>query len=228
VSAKHTEIRAGIEAALQGLPAALVPILLFQGVFGNAGLAAGFWAALVTATAAAAVTLLMRGQVAMLFGSRGASLSVYVALIVHLLQALPGNTSLAGLSLAQFSMVMGVASLLYLGASGLIILVALARLGNVFRMIPAPVNSGIANGTALGFCWLAIQHLINGPGAALLAAAVMVLVFLAPRPAALQKIPAVVIALVCGIAIALLLEPTVKPMAGAATIGLDWVSVQLW
>ena len=228
MSDKQTEIRAGIEAALQGLPAALVPILLFQGVFGSVGLAAGFWAALVAATAAAAVSLLMRGQVAMLFGSRGASLSVYVALIVHLLQALPGSTGLSGLTLSQFSTAMAAASLLYLGASGLIMLIALARVGNVFRMIPAPVNSGIANGTALGFCWLGIQHLITGTHAALLTAAVMVVIFLARRPAVLEKIPSVVISLACGIAIALLFEPPVQPLAGAAAPGLQWVPLLLW
>ncbi len=228
MSAKHTEIRAGIEAALQGLPAALVPILLFQGVFGSLGLGAGFWAALVTATAAAAVSLLMRGQVAMLFGSRGASLSVYVALVVHLVQAQPASNGLSALTAVQLSTAMGAASLLYLGASGLIVLVALARVGNVFRMIPAPVNSGIANGTALGFCWLAIKHVMSGSSAALLTALVMVTCFLVRPPALLKKLPSVVIALICGIAIALVLEPHVTPLAGAATPGTRWVSLQLW
>jgi SulP family sulfate permease len=227
VSAKHIEIRAGIEAALQGLPAALVPILLFQGVFGSAGLAAGFWAALVAATAAAAVSLLMRGQPAMLFGSRGASLSVYVALILHLVHALP-NASDNAITVAQLITAMAVASLLYLGASALIVLVALARVGNVFRMIPAPVNSGIANGTALGFCWLAFHHLMSGTGGALLTAAVMVFCFLAHRPAFLEKIPSVVIALVCGVAIAIIFEPTVTPVSGAAAPGTHWLSWQLW
>ena len=225
MSAKQTEIRAGIEASLQGLPAALVPILVFQGVFGAAGLAPGFWAMLVAATAAASVSFFMRGQAAMLFGSRGASLSVYVALILHLAHALPGGEAF---NAAQLGTALAAASLLYLGAACVILLVGLSGVGNVFRMIPAPVNSGIANGTALGFCWLALQHILGGATATAMTALTMVAVFLMPRAAALQKIPAVILALACGIALALALEPPITPIAGAATPGLHWISVLLW
>lgn len=233
MSDTQTEIRAGIEASLQGLPAALVPMLLFQGVFGAAGLASGFWAMLVTATAAASVCFFLRGQVAMLFGSRGASLSVYVALILHLAHAIPGSAlGTAPLTAAQLGTALAAASLLYLGASVLIVLVGLSGVGNVFRMIPAPVNSGIANGTALGFCWLALQHLMGGSRAAVFVALAMVAVFLLRRPALLQKIPAVVLALACGVALALVLEPNAIPQAGLGTglvlPGLHWMSLRLW
>ncbi len=228
VSAKHNEIRAGMEAALQGLPSAVVPVLLFQGVFGSLGLAAGFWAALVASTAGAAVSFVLRGQVAMLFGSRGASLSVYAALILHLAQALPGSSATGPFTLAQFSTAIALASLLYLGASALIVLVALARVGNVFRMIPAPVNSGIANGTALGFCWLALQHLMTGTTAAWLTAALMLLCFLVRVPAGLRRVPSVVIALACGLAVALVFEPVHATPAAFVAPSAHWLSLQLW
>lgn len=228
MSAKQTEIRAGIEASLQGLPAALVPMLVFQGVFGSAGLAPGFWAMLMAATAAASVSFFLRGQAAMLFGARGASLSVYVALILHLLHATPGSGTADTLGAAQLGNALAAASLLYLGAAVLIVLVGLAGVGNVFRMIPAPVNSGIANGTAMGFCWLALQHLTGGTLTAAITALAMVAVFLLPRPALLDKVPAVVLALVCGLALAVLWEPAIVPRTGASAPGVHWVSVRLW
>lgn len=236
----RSELRGGLEAALQGLPAALVPILLFLSLFGPAQ-GAGAWAALMAATAVAAVTLLMRGNVAMLFGSRAASLSVYVAMILQIGHAVqdPAATGL-GMALTphQFTTGLATASLLYLTSAGVILVVGLLRLGNVFKMIPAPVTSGIANGTALAFAWLAAQQWMGSGAASVLTGLATASCFLLwPR---LQQwssargnglaaaMPAIVIALALGLALALAFEPAFQARESANPPGWTWMSVNLW
>lgn len=236
----RSELRGGLEAALQGLPAALVPILLFLSLFGPAQ-GAGAWAALMAATAVASVTLLMQGNVAMLFGSRAASLSVYVAMILQIGHAVqdPAATGAGmALTLHQFTTGLATASLLYLGSAGVILLVGVLRLGNVFKMIPAPVTAGIANGTALSFVWLAAQQWMGGGAASVMTGLATALCFLLwPR---LQQwssargnrlaaaVPAIVIALALGLALALAFEPAFQAKAPGSQPGWTWMSVTLW
>ena len=234
----RSELRGGFEASLQGLPAALVPILLFQSLFGPSQ-GAGAWAALMAATAVASVTLLLRGHVAMLFGSRAASLSVYVAMILQIGHAVPDPAAHGvALTAQQFTIGLATASLLYLGCAALIVVVGLMRLGNVFKMIPAPVTSGIANGTSLAFMWLAVQQCIAGAGASVLTALAIAASFVfwprfqrwgrARGHRLVGSLPAIAIAMAVGLALAAALEPAFQPNAYASAPGWQWMSLKLW
>lgn len=239
-SSVRSELRGGLEAALQGLPAALVPILLFLSLFGPAQ-GAGAWAALMSATAVASVTLLMRGNVAMLFGSRAASLSVYATMILQIGHAVQDAAAPSGglaLTPHQFTTGLAAASLLYLASAGIIVVVGLLRLGNVFKMIPAPVTSGIANGTALSFVWLAVQQWLGGTGASVLTGLATVTCFLGwpwlqrwsrQRGSALAgAVPAIVVALAVGLALTLAFEPAFHASTATSQPGWNWLSVNLW
>lgn len=234
----RSEFRGGVEASLQGLPAALVPILVFLSLFGP-WQSAGAWAALMAATAVASVTLLLRGNVAMLFGSRAASLSVYVAIIMQIGHAVQDPAAHGPvLTEMQFTIGLAAASLLYLGSAALIVMVGLLRLGNVFKMIPAPVTSGIANGTALAFIWLAVKECLAGTSASVLTALATVACFLAwpylqrwirargnPLTGA---VPAIMVALAVGLGLALAFEPAFQANAQAGKLGWEWMSFKLW
>lgn len=228
------ELQGGILSTVIGFSTTIGPILLFAGILGRQSLAAAFWATLVTATVVPAMSLLLKGQPTILPGTRAASLTAYIALVLQLGTASTDPSS-TGLTLSAQQLMLGLAagSLLFAAASGCILLAGLLRLGTVFKMIPSTVTSGISNGTALFLVWLAIKQVRHGAWAMTLTACVMLLCFLLwpqlqKRIKALRFMPAVMVALMGGLAISLNLEPALQVSGTTATYEVSWIAVRLW
>jgi len=233
-SSLQSELRGGFESTILGFSTAISPMLFFLGTFGSHSLAAAFWATLVTAMAAPAVRLLLRGEAALLPSARSASLAAYVALVV-LLGTSMGALAAGGIGLSARQLVLGLAagSLMFALASGLILVSGLLRLGNVFKMIPSTVTSGISNSTALLLVWLAVQQVTHSTWAAALSAGVMVICVVLwtkvqAHVRALAHVPGVLVALLAGLAVSLVTEPAVAPPAAGPALSLAWISVRLW
>lgn len=231
----HSELKGGIEATIQGLATAIGPLLLFFALFGTAGLQAGFWATLVTASVVHGVSLLLRGQAAVIPGSRVASLSAYAALVLQLAQAsAPADSQSLFLSAEQLRYGLAAGSIMFLVASGLVLLVGIFKLGNVFKMIPVPVTVGISNGTALLLVWLAIQQIVQNTWAAAATGTVMVLIYLfwphaQLRSSLLKVLPAAILAAGAGVAMAWGLEPLMASGANDMTSApWRWTAIFLW
>lgn len=230
----RTELQGGIESTLLGLSTVIGPILLFVGLLGSQSLAAAVWATLVTATVVPAVWLLFKGHAAIIPSSRAASLTSYIALVLQLGFASAG-TSGVGLALTTPQLLIGLAagSLLFAVASGLILLAGVFKLGGIFKMIPSTVTSGVANGTALLLVWLAAKQVLNGTWAVALTAAVMVAVFFiwpkvqrSVKP--LRLIPAILLAMLVGLALGMNIEPALHAPTTSASYDLSWVAMRLW
>lgn len=231
----RTELIGGIEAALQGFVTTIGPILLFLGLFGPGAISAGYWAALVTASAVHAASLLFRGQRAVIPSARVASLAAYAALVLHMAYASGGAAADdGGISAEQLRTGLAAGSLMFLTSGVLVSLAGAFQLGNLFKMIPTPVTAGISNGTALLLVWLAVRQMQHGQWSAVITGLVMLLVYLAwPRVQAraqiLLHIPAVLVALCLGLLTSFLLEPDMLTHKSHFTQSpLDWFAVRLW
>ena len=232
----RTELRGAIAATLQGLINVISPLLLFVSLLGPLALTAGFWATLVTATVVHTAALILRGQAAILPSARTASLVAYIGLVYQLCLTTSGSTgAAANLSAQQLAVGLAAGSLMFLLASGLVLLIGALRLGNIFKMIPTPVTAGISTGIALVLVGLAVQKGMQGGTNAALVAAVMVLAYLmwplmVRRVVALRAVPGIVIAPILGIALYLALEPhPLTSMAPAATnLHWRWIPIHLW
>lgn len=231
------ELRGGAVAALQGVTNVMVPTLLFVGLFGAMSLAAAFWATLVVAIVAPLLRLLLGGAPAIMQGPRAASLATYVGLV---LQVCLENTALTadghgiGLSLAQLRIGLAAGSLMFMVASMLVLLAGWLKLGNILKMIPTPVTAGISNGTALLLVWLAVKQVVHHSWAAAVTAGCMIVIYalwprLQARARQLAVLPAVIIAMFAGLALATLLEPAVvRPPLPDTDAWRTWVSLLLW
>lgn len=233
-SSLRSDLRGGFESSFHGLTTSIGPILLFVGILGSSSLTAAFWAALVTATVAPALSLLLGGQAAVLPSTRTASLTAYIGLVLQLGGATAATSSSASaLSPEQFLAGLAAASLLFALASCLILLAGLLRLGNLFKMIPSTVTTGISNSIALLLVWLALRQVSHGGwGAALTAMAMVGSIVLWPRLRAQSRtlglIPAVLVALAAGLAMSLLMEPARPLPLNQVTYDASWVAARLW
>ena len=231
---KHlrAELQGGIEATLLGFTSSIGPLLLFVGILGAVSVAPGYWAMLVTATVVPALALLFRGAAVIHISARAASLTAYISIVAQLgwvstglsgsASTLTGATLLAGL-------VAG--SLMFAAASAVILLAGLLRLGNVFKMIPSTVASGISNASAMLMVWLALKPMLNGVWAVSVTAAVMVLCFALWQPVqrrfqSLRLLPAVTVAMLVGLALGLAIEPSGS--ASALQTPFDLASIAVW
>ena len=241
VTAKPTfqlELKGAIAATLQGLINVIGPLLLFSSLLGSHAQAAGFWATLVTATLVHLVAIALRGQAAVLPSARTASLVAYIGLVMQLAlasSAPPGSSD--GLSLQQVTLGLAAGSLMFLLASGLVMLTGLLKLGNVFKMIPTPVTAGISTGIALVLIALAARKVSQGSGWPALAAGAMLLAYLlwpalTTRLRGLRAIPPIVVAPVLGAMIAWWIEPLAVPASSVASLTANgpwqWLPIQLW
>ena len=205
----RTEVQGGVDSTLLGFSTSLGPILLFVGILGSHSLAAAFWATVLTATLIPALALLLRGHAAVLPGTRTASLTVYIAMVLQLGFASTESVSTGGtLSAQQLLTGLAAGSLLFACASALILILGLLKLGNIFKVIPSTVTAGIGNGTALLLVWLAAKQMAHGPWTVALAAGSMLLGFflwskLQDRVPVLKALPAIVVALLIGLAVGL-------------------------
>lgn len=225
----------GLEASLQGMATTIGPLLLFVGIFGSHALSAGFWATLVTASVAHGVSLILRGQPAIVPCARVASLSVYCGLILQLGQLVPDPThSGIFLSPLQFQMGYAVGSALFLTASILVLVAGVLRVGNVFKMIPTPVTAGIGNGTALLLVWLAFLAISHQSWLGIFPALAMLASYLYwPRLqkkfAGLKPVPNALVAIIIGLCLSILIEaPWQSASVQSLTIGTQWVPPALW
>jgi sulfate permease, SulP family len=231
-------LRGGLEASIQGVSNTIGPILLYAGIFGAASMAAGFWATLVTATLIHGVSLLFKGNPALLPSSRVASLATYAGLVLHLCTASAAPT--ATISLAQLRIGLAAGSLMFLLAGLLVLLFGLLKLGNVFKMIPTPVTAGISNGTALLMLSLAVQQVSHSSAAALVTALAMAAIYLLwPRWPLVARhlgwLPAIVVAIAAGVALTALLgvgslapPPSQAGAQASSAWGWEWMSFFLW
>jgi SulP family sulfate permease len=232
-----SELRGGIEAAVQGMSTAITPILLFMGLFGTQALPAGMWAALVVTGFVPVVRLLLAGQPSILPAPRAASLTTYVALVLQLGLATPGaalQASGAVMTLEQLRMGLAAGSLMFLVASALVLLSGLLRIGPIFQMIPTPVSAGISTGTALLLTWLAVQQVAHSQAVAAITAAGMLLAYLGwarwqRHMPALRSVPAILVALGIGLVLAAVFEP-VSVIHTPVQVGAvwQWTAVLLW
>lgn len=228
-------IRGGINASIQGFATSIGPLLLFTALFGPQSLPAALWATLITASLAHVAHLALRGHATLVPSARVASLAAYSALVLQLAHAAPGAQDPGGwVSMQQFQSGLAAASALYLMASCLVLLAGALQLGNVFKLIPTPVVSGIGNGTALLLVWLATRQLHTGAAPALLTATVMLGSYLG-WPALqrlvppLHHLPAAVPALIAGVLSAGLVEPVLTaPLAVWDTTLWGWSGIALW
>jgi SulP family sulfate permease len=213
----QTDLRGGLDAAVQTFPNSIGPVLLFAAVLGPAGVLPGFWAAVITASVARLAALALRGSRAVISCSRMASLAVFTALVLQLSRTAAGSSAVdtAALQLGLLA-----AGLLFLFASALVLTAGLLRWGLVFKMIPTPVLSGIGTGTALLLLWQACLQFSTGWQHAAVAL-VMFVVFLAwpswkSRPPVLQALGPAVVAPLLGLLLmsALLPLPPAQPAAG--------------
>ena len=213
----QTDLRGGLEAAVQTFPNSIGPLLLFAAVLGPAGVLPGFWAAVITASAARLAALVLRGSRAVISCSRMASLAVFTALVLQLSRTAAGSSAVDTAALQLGLLATG---LLFLFASALVLTAGLLRWGLVFKMIPTPVLSGIGTGTALLLLWQACLQFSTGWQHAAVAL-VMFVVFLAwpswkSRPPVLQALGPAVVAPLLGLLLmsALLPLPPAQPAAG--------------
>lgn len=213
------DVRAGLETALHGLSTSIGPILILVGLLGSAALPAGYWAALVAASAVPLIRLALGGHAALLPAPRAASLTTYATLVYQLCVASAGTAPPGlspGLTSAQLAAGLASGALLYFAASALVLLAGVLRLGPVFKMIPSPVSAGIGNGTALLLAWLALQqlwkeHAFAGVTAVGMLGAYALWLWVQGRKPWARALPAVVVAAGVGIALALALEPHQVP-----------------
>ncbi len=212
----QTDLRGGLEAAVQTFPNSIGPLLLFAAVLGPAGVLPGIWAALITASVVRLAALVLRGSRAIISCSRMASLAVFTALVLQLAKSAAGSSAI---DTAALQLGLLVAGLLFLFASALVLAAGLLRWGLVFKMIPTPVLSGIGTGTALLLLWQAcLQFGTDGRHAAV--ALAMFVVFVAwplwkSRPRLLQALGPAVVAPLLGLLLmsALLPAPQAQPAA---------------
>jgi SulP family sulfate permease len=231
------DLRGGTEAALQGMSTAVSPILLFVGLFGAVGISAGYWAALVVVALVPCVRLLIGGQPAILSAPRTASLATYTGLVLHLSLTSNGSTAQqasGGLTAAQLVAGLTAGSLMFLAASALVLLAGVLRWGHIFKMIPTPVSAGISNGTALLLIWLALVQMGQGGGPAALCAVAMLLAYalwywLQKRFSWLVNVPAILIAVACGVLVTSL-GSTTGPLGAAPQVMAEtqWISARMW
>lgn len=207
------ELRGGLEAAIQGFSTSIGPVLLFLGLFGSQALPSGLWATLITASAVHAVHIALRSHPSVIPSSRVASLAAFASLALTLAHATPeANQAGRFVSLHQFQCGLLAASALYLLASVTVLISGLLRWGNVVKMIPTPVTSGISNGTALLLVWLALRQILDGGIPSLMVGAAMMAAFLfwpavQLRWPALNAVPAALFSAALGIVLTLVLEP---------------------
>lgn len=90
-SSLRMDFRGGLEAAIQTVPNAIGPLLLFAAVLGPAGAMSGLWAALVTATAARVAALALGSNRCLISSARMASLAAFTALALQLARAATGS-----------------------------------------------------------------------------------------------------------------------------------------
>lgn len=231
---RRDELRGGIESTLLGLPTSIGPILLFAGILGSQSLPMAFWATLVTAFVMPALWVLLRGHPAVLPGTRAASLTSYIALVMQLGFASAGSSG-AGSTLTTQQLLVGLAagSFMFAAASGLILLIGLCKLGNIFKMIPSTVTSGVANGTALLLVWLGLKKMLHGHWSVTFTAGVMLLCFFAwPKlqksVSRLRALPAILVATLAGLALGMNLEPMPLIPPGPLAIDFTHLAMQAW
>ena len=230
----RTEVQGGIESTLLGFATAIGPILLFVGILGTQALAPAFWATLLTATVIPALWLLLKGHAAILPGTRAASLTAYIGLVLQVGLA-SGEPSTLGGTLSSQQLLVGLAgaSLMFAAASGLVLALGLLRLGNVFKMIPSTVTAGISNGTALLLVWLALKQVAHGTWVVSLTAVSMLLCYFfwqkaQTRMKALQHMPAIMVALFLGLSMGLNIEPAAPVLTAPVAYDLGWIAIRMW
>ncbi len=227
---RRTEISGGLEAALHGFTTSIGPLILFGGILGAASIGAGYWAALVTALAVSAVPLLARGNPSLITGSRVASLALYAGLLLQLCAPAPGMP----VTTQQLAVGLAAGSLTLLAAGMIVAACGLLRLGNLFRMIPAPVSTGISNGTALIVLWLGLRQLAHNPWVTTAECAVMVggyagWLWLQKRKPLLVQVPAVFVGLLLGIlAVWIAGSPAAHANVNSPLQSWNWLGFLLW
>ena len=228
------EMQGGIESAILGFSTTIGPILLFVGILGDQSLAAAFWATLVTATVVPTLRLLMGGHPALHTSTRTASLTAYLGLVLQLGLAtgVPPSNGF-GLTAAQFLAGLAAGSLMFAMASGLILLVGLLRLGNIFKMIPSTVTAGINNSIGLLLVWLAVRQVLHHTWVVAVTASVMVLCFfvwphLQRRVKLLSLMPAIMVALLTGLAFGLQIEAALPMTINQTGFDLTGITLRLW
>lgn len=230
----RSELLGGLESSVLGLTTTIGPILFFLGTFGAPSLAAAFWATLITATIVPAVRLLLRGKAFLRYSTRTASLTAYVALVLQLGVAIGGPSSGGfGLSASQLLAGLAAGSLMFAMASALILLSGLLKLGNIFKMIPSTVTAGIGNSIAILLVWLALKQVMQSSSMAAVTASVMLLCIgvwskFQKQVTALQFVPAILVAVVAGLAMSLVVEPAPLEHTHAVVYDLAWISVRSW
>ena len=229
------ELQGGIESTLLGFATSIGPILLFVGILGPQALASAFWATLLTATVIPGIWLLLNGHAAILPGTRAASLTAYIGLVLQVGLASSAPTA-TGAVISPQQLLVGLAggSLMFAAASGLILVLGLLKLGNAFKMIPSTVTAGISNGTALLLVWMALKQMYHSTWAVSLTAVCMLLLcyFLWPkvqtRVKALQHMPAILVAFFLGMAMGLTLEPAAQAHTAPVSYDLTWIAIRMW
>ena len=230
----RSELLGGLESSVLGLTTTIGPILFFLGTFGAPSLAAAFWATLTTATIVPAVRLLLRGKAFLRYSTRTASLTAYVALVLQLGVAIGGPSSGGfGLSASQLLAGLAAGSLMFAMASALILLSGLLKLGNIFKMIPSTVTAGIGNSIAILLVWLALKQVMQSSSMAAVTAGVMLLCIgvwskFQKQVTALQFVPAILVAVVAGLAMSLVVEPAPLEHTHSVVYDLAWISVRSW
>ena len=230
----RSELLGGLESSVLGLTTTIGPILFFLGTFGAPSLAAAFWATLITATIVPAVRLLLRGKAFLRYSTRTASLTAYVALVLQLGVAIGGPSSGGvGLSASQLLAGLAAGSLMFAMASALILLSGLLKLGNIFKMIPSTVTAGIGNSIAILLVWLALKQVMQSSSMAAVTAGVMLLCIgvwskFQKQVTALQFVPAILVAVVAGLAMSLVVEPAPLEHTHSVVYDLAWISVRSW
>ncbi|MCF8210232.1 MAG: cyclic nucleotide-binding domain-containing protein [Rhodoferax sp.] len=229
------EFHGGIESSLMGFSTSIGPVLLFVGLLGSQSLPAAYWATLITAAAAPLMALALRGHAAILYGTRTASLTTYIAIALQLGAASTGHPDnpVGVLSLQQLTLGLAAASLLFALASTLILLTGLLGLGSIFKMIPSTVTAGIGNGIAMVLVWLAIKQVMQNTWLVAVIAVAMLLLFniwpiVQVRVKALKHLPGTLLAMGLGLVLASTLEPVIPGTATALSLDAGWISMRLW
>jgi MFS superfamily sulfate permease-like transporter len=231
----RVDLLGGLQASLRGLTSTIAPVLLFVTLLGPQAMAASFWATVITATLIPAVHMLLKSKSGVIPGARMASLAAYISLVVALTDAAghaSGHATAMNLSAEQLRLGLAAGSLMFMAASALIWLIGALGFGNLFKMIPMPVTSGISNGTALLLLTLAVDKLTHNHQA-VFTAAIMVGCFLIwpffqARSKPLARVPAVVMSLLAGLAASMLTESPFQMPMPSGTPDWSWVSVRLW
>lgn len=237
----RSDLRAGLEGALQGAASLITPSLMFVGLLGPLALVPGMWGTLLGITLVPVLRLLLGGTGALIVAPRTASTAAYVALVLHMGQAAAGSPiggNSAVLDWAALQQGLAMASLMYLLASLLVMLSGFLRMGRLFKMIPNPVTAGISNGTALLLLMLALNKANEGGLPAWGVAIAMVVVFvgwgwLQHRSAGWTAwVPAIVVSLVLGFVGSSMWGAQPGVALGAPVVGVQdgvqWISVRLW